>query len=231
MRSSAIVTLLLCSFAAAPLAAEVRLITRADGRKVIYNVPSSAVKKGKWKGSELTWLAKQHDRATSYDPLIARYSRLSGVDPLLVKAVIQVESNFNAACVSNKGARGLMQLMPATARRFGVKQMHDPEENIRGGIAYLAVLQRLFPDDLHRVLAAYNAGEGAVKRYGGIPPYEETQTYVRRALTVLHGRPYGSISVAPALSFAGRKGAVTTPSRALLASTLAFGRAPKLTLR
>ena len=118
-----------------------------------------------------------------------------------MRAVIQVESDFNPNCVSHKGARGLMQLMPATARRFGVTKLHDPEQNIHGGVRYLAYLLDLFNEDLPRVLAGYNAGENAVLKYGGIPPYEETGTYVKRAMTVYHGRPYGG-----SISFAGRRG-------------------------
>ena len=123
--------------------------------------------------------------------LHARHSAQFGVDPILVRAVIQVESDFNPRCISRRGARGLMQLMPETARRYGVRSIFDPEENIRGGIHYLADLLGLFPRDLPRVLAAYNAGENAVARYSGIPPFEETTTYIKRALTVYYGRPWG----------------------------------------
>ena len=83
-----------------------------------------------------------------------------------------------------------MQLIPETAQRYGVKNVFDPEENIRGGVHYLSDLLDMFGHDLERALAAYNAGEGAVTRYGGIPPYQETSTYVNRALTVYYGRPY-----------------------------------------
>lgn len=175
--------------------ADVRLATRKDGSKVIYNVGEAA------KSNDLDWLAQQHDRRSEYDPLIELYAEKHRIDPTLVRAVIQVESNFNARCVSSKGARGLMQLMPGTAERFGVTEVHDPEQNIRGGVQYLAYLLRLFNDDLSRALAAYNAGENAVLRHGGIPPYPETEAYVKRALTVYYGRPYGA-----AVSFAGRRG-------------------------
>ncbi len=168
--------------------AEVRLVIRADGTKVIYNVPQ---KRTATRGSDLAWLAKQRDRISEYDEIINRHCDRYGVDPVLAKAVIQVESNFNPRVVSHKGASGLMQLMPATARRFGVSSIFDPEENIRGGVEYLSVLQRLFPNNLSHVLAAYNAGEGAVSRYRGIPPYAETQSYVVKALSVYYGRPYG----------------------------------------
>lgn len=176
------------SLLAAPGLSEVRLVIRADGSKVIYNVPQ---KRPASRGSDLVWLAKQRDRVSEYDEIINRHCERFGVDPILAKAVIQVESNFNPEVVSHKGARGLMQLMPGTARRFKVSSVHDPEENIRGGVEYLSVLQRLFHNNLSLVLAAYNSGEGAVSRYRGIPPYQETQTYVGRALSVYYGRPHG----------------------------------------
>jgi soluble lytic murein transglycosylase-like protein len=174
--------------------ADVRILVKRNGEKVIYNAGPS-------RGGDLNWLAKRHDRASKYDPIIEHYSARYGVDPTLVRAVIQVESDFNPNCVSNKGARGLMQLMPATARRFGVSKVHDPEQNIHGGVRFLAYLLDLFNEDLPRVLAGYNAGENAVLKYGGIPPYEETSTYVKRAMTVYYGRPYGG-----SISFAGRRG-------------------------
>jgi len=177
--------------------ADVRLGTKSNGRKVIYNVGSMPKGKG---GSALNWLAKQHDRRSKYDQYIEHYANRYGLDATFVRAVIQVESNFNPRCVSNKGARGLMQLMPATAKRFGVKDAFDPEQNIHGGVKFLAYLMRLFNGDLQRVLAGYNAGENAVLKYGGIPPYEETSTYVVRAMTVYHGRPYGG-----GISFAGAR--------------------------
>jgi soluble lytic murein transglycosylase-like protein len=182
--------------AAGAAEASVRLTVKRDGTKVITN--DSPVR-----GRTLDWLAKKHDRRSKYDPIIERHAERYGVDPTLIRAVIQVESDFNPACVSHKGARGLMQLMPATARRFGVKRIHDPDENIRGGVQYLAYLITLFRDDLPRALAAYNAGENAVLKYGGIPPYAETQTYVKRAMTVYYGRPYGGGAVV----FAARRGA------------------------
>jgi soluble lytic murein transglycosylase-like protein len=175
--------------------AQVRLTVKRDGTKVITNFGETA------RGSNLDWLAKQHDRRTKYDPLIERYAAKYRIDPTLVRAVIQVESDFNIMCVSRKGARGLMQLMPGTAKRFGVAEVHDAEQNIHGGVKYLAYLTRLFPDDLPRALAAYNAGENAVLKHGGIPPYSETQNYVKRAMTVYYGRPYGGGSV----SYAGRR--------------------------
>lgn len=105
------------------------------------------------------------------------------VEPALVQAVIQVESNFNPRAVSPKGAQGLMQLMPATAQRLGVANAFDPQQNIEGGVRYLADLIALFKNDLRLVLAAYNAGEQAVMQYGNrIPPFRETQDYVPKVL-------------------------------------------------
>lgn len=167
--------------------ADVHLAVRPDGKKVIYNVWSPSVRT-----SNFSWLAKQRNRRSQYDKLIQHYADTYNVDPVLVHAVILVESDFNARCVSNKGARGLMQLIPETAKRYGVKNVFDPEDNIQGGVHYLSDLLDMFGHDLERALAAYNAGEGAVTRYGGIPPYQETSTYVNRALTVYYGRPYGS---------------------------------------
>lgn len=180
---------------AATAAADVKLVVRSDGSKVIVNdgVRSSgdAIPE-----STLRWLARQRNRRSEYDPIIERHAARYGVDPVLVRAVILVESNFDPATVSHKGARGLMQLMPGTAKRFAVREMHDPEENIRGGVAYLAFLLDLHPNDLTRVLASYNAGENAVARYRGIPPYRETRQYVQKALTVYYGRPWGASSIA-----------------------------------
>lgn len=176
---------------AMPLAAEVRLTRSSDGSTVIYNIPGNSGSASR-RGPDFQWLARQRDRTSSWDEVILRYSREFGVDPVLVKAVITVESDFNPGVVSHKGARGLMQLMPGTAKRFGVELIDDPEQNIRGGIAYLAQLHKLFGQDLTRVFAAYNAGENAVIRFGGIPPYAETQLYVAKAMTVYHGRPMGS---------------------------------------
>jgi soluble lytic murein transglycosylase-like protein len=185
MRKFAAVAGLLLAFGVT-VRADVRLVVRPDGKKVIYNVWSPGMR-----SSNYTWLAKQRNRRSAYDKLIDRYADQYNIDPVLVRAVIQVESDFNPRCVSNKGARGLMQLIPETAQRYGVKDVFNPEENIRGGVHYLSDLMGMFNSDIQRALAAYNAGEGAVTRYGGIPPYGETTTYVQRALTVYYGRPYG----------------------------------------
>jgi hypothetical protein len=117
-----------------------------------------------------------------YGPLIYEAARKHQVNPRLVAALIRQESAGNVRAVSHKGARGLMQLMPATAKRFGVRkeQLFDPQHNLEAGVKYLSWLVDQFPNDLAKILAAYNAGENAVIRYGGVPPYRETRDYVRR---------------------------------------------------
>jgi hypothetical protein len=118
------------------------------------------------------------------DKLVQQASNRFQVDPDLVKAVIRVESGFDAKAVSNKGAMGLMQLVPATAQRFGVANPFDPKQNIEGGVNYLKYLLNLFGGDISLSLAAYNAGEHTVQRSGGIPAIPETQSYVRRVTSI-----------------------------------------------
>jgi soluble lytic murein transglycosylase-like protein len=117
-----------------------------------------------------------------YDSLIREYCDRYDVEVPLVKAVIRAESSFNRMAVSRKGARGLMQLMPRTARSHGVFRLHDPRENIRGGVKHLRALLRRYRRNLSLAVAAYNAGVQPVDRYRGIPPYHETRTYVSRVL-------------------------------------------------
>jgi soluble lytic murein transglycosylase-like protein len=118
--------------------------------------------------------------ATVYDPFIDRVAREHGLSPQLIKAVALVESSFNTHAVSPKGAQGLMQLMPATARQYGVEDAFDPLQNLRAGTIHLRKLLDEFDGDLTLALAAYNAGSGAVRRHGGVPSYRETQEYVRK---------------------------------------------------
>jgi soluble lytic murein transglycosylase-like protein len=124
-------------------------------------------------------------RAQRYDPVIEDAARAAEIDASLLRALIVVESGFDERAVSHRGARGLMQLMPVTARRYGVKDAFDPVQNIRAGARYLRDLLDRFDNDLEIVLAAYNAGEDAVERYGrAIPPFAETRAYVPRVLGV-----------------------------------------------
>ena len=123
-----------------------------------------------------------------FGTLIYEMAGRYAINPYLVAAVVQVESSFNPRAVSRKGAHGLMQLLPATARRFGVqrrKDLFDPAKNLEAGIRYLKWLSERFSGDAARVLAAYNAGEGAVDRFGGVPPYPETRNYVTRIFGIL----------------------------------------------
>lgn len=117
-----------------------------------------------------------------FDPVIFQLAKSHRLEPALVKAVVHVESAFRPRVRSPAGAQGLMQLMPATAKRFGVRNPFHPPENILGGVRYLRWLYNHFNGNVAHVLAGYNAGENAVKRYGGVPPYNETQQYVRRVL-------------------------------------------------
>jgi soluble lytic murein transglycosylase-like protein len=124
---------------------------------------------------------------SGYEPLIRQHASLQGVRADLVRAVIQVESAFNPWAVSPKGAMGLMQLMPSTAARFGVRDPFNPSENIRAGVGYLRQLLDRYDNNEQLALAAYNAGPGAVDKYGSkVPPYKETQNYVKR-ITAIKG--------------------------------------------
>jgi soluble lytic murein transglycosylase-like protein len=127
------------------------------------------------------WLA----RASSFDRLIEDAAHAHAVQSALVRALIVVESGFNPRALSKRGAIGLMQLRPETARRYGVRDIYDPAQNIRAGVRYLSDLMTLYDSDTELALAAYNAGEAAVAHYGGhIPPYRETQQYVPNVLRV-----------------------------------------------
>ena len=129
-----------------------------------------------------------------YNKMIAAAAKQHHIDPALIRAVIHVESNFAPRAKSRVGARGLMQLMPATARELGVKRsgrLNDPRVNIQAGAAYLSALAEIFGEtNADLIIAAYNAGPGAVRKWGGIPPYPETQEYVRK-VAALWGQPAG----------------------------------------
>ena len=141
------------------------------------------------------WLA----RSVQYDAAISRAAGEAKVQPELVRAVIVVESGFNPRAISRRGAVGLMQLLPATARRYGAFNAFDPEQNILAGAHYLAALiARYGSEKLELVLAAYNAGEDAVEKYGRrIPPYKETQAYVPNVLRMYHALRAQSVETSP----------------------------------
>jgi hypothetical protein len=145
---------------------------------------------------------------------VERIARQNQVSPQFIHSVIQVESNYDPYAVSPKGALGLMQLIPSTARRFGVSDVFDPADNIQGGARYLKYLLDLYKGDKGLALAAYNAGEGAVSRYGGVPPFPETWNYVtqvRRRLekTAASGETSGPV---PAVQQSEEKPAEASPA-------------------
>jgi hypothetical protein len=121
---------------------------------------------------------------TPYGEIISSMSEAHGVNPMLVRALIQVESNYKPKARSNKGAMGLMQLMPSTAREYKVRNPYDPKANIAAGVRHLKTLIDRWGGSLEMALASYNAGEGAVKKFNGVPPYRETRNYVSRILSI-----------------------------------------------
>ncbi len=214
--------LLLVAGVAAPARAEIALLAngqllkldshRAEGAEVVLvlrgggemGVPSSAVT-GFVPDEVLDEVA-----AGSGDDLRAlatAVARRHGLDPALVLAVVSVESGFQPKAVSRKGAQGLMQLMPGTASSLGVADALDAEQNLDGGTRHLGALLSQYGGDLTRALAAYNAGQAAVARYKGVPPYAETRGYVRKVLARYHPRPAGAARTADAANKAGAAGA------------------------
>ena len=172
---------------------EAQIYTRRNAKGVVEatNVPAET-------GYRLTYPGKGtviHSRAYrlrrsyngEYDHHIAAATSAYGVDLELVRAVIQVESDFDHLARSSKGAQGLMQLMPGTAARFGVRDPYDPRQNIFGGVQYLRLLLDMFGGDVVLASAAYNAGENAVIRHNGVPPYKETRGYVAKVQSLLGG--------------------------------------------
>ena len=156
----------------------------ADGNLVLSSTPrAGAIKTFAVENSAPTIRATRRPvsrRAAEFEPLIREYSALNGVNADLVRAVIQAESAFNPRARSPKGAMGLMQLMPATAAEHRVTDAYDPEQNIRAGVRYLKSLLVRYDNKVELALAAYNAGPGAVQKYGAVPPYRETREYIAR---------------------------------------------------
>jgi len=156
----------------------------SDSRyQLLIATPSQAAAGTAVKEHSIDWLA----RSAQYDGVIKGAAKAATIQAALVRAVIVVESGFNPRAVSKKGAIGLMQLQPATAKRYGVKNIYDPGENVRAGAHYLSDLLVRFDSNLELALAAYNAGEEAVERYGRhVPPYRETLAYVPSVMKVYH---------------------------------------------
>ncbi len=178
-----------------------------NGKRVIYN-DGIGESSREALGRSDAWLAARIATPSLYDGLIANAARENSLDPKLVKSVVLIESAFNPAAVSRKGARGLMQLMPETAVRYGVRDVFDPTENLAGGSRYLAYLMGLYGGDLPRALAAYNAGEAAVARYGGVPPFDETRIYVSKGLAAYYGKSSlgGGFGLPAGKTWGGAKG-------------------------
>jgi soluble lytic murein transglycosylase-like protein len=172
-------------FVAAPVAAHAQIYSWRDGagNLVLSDHPKDASTKTFAVGGTGSFRATRPSMARrneSYDSIIAQHASLHGVRPDLIHAVIQAESAFNPVARSIKGAMGLMQLMPATALAYGVSNAYDPAQNIRGGVAYLKSLLVRYSQNEELALAAYNAGPGAVEKYGAVPPYRETRNYVSK---------------------------------------------------
>ncbi|MBI5047600.1 MAG: lytic transglycosylase domain-containing protein [Deltaproteobacteria bacterium] len=161
------------------------IYTYTDEKGVMHfsNVPTSPKYRLKWREIHF-----DYKRLSSgmYDGLITEVCMKHDLDPLLVKAVIKAESDFDPTAVSAKGAKGLMQLMPTTAGDMGINDIYDPENNIEGGVKYLKRLMGIFKSDLRLVVAAYNAGENTVIKYKNIPPFKETREYVEKVFKHLN---------------------------------------------
>ena len=176
-------------------------ITDEHGRKIFINSGETRAK-----GGLATRVIQPAKAANASLPspeisdLVEQTASRHQIDPQLVHAIIKVESEYDPKAVSSKGAMGLMQLIPGTAQRFGVENPFNPKENIEGGVSYLKHLLGLFGGDLSLSLAAYNAGEGAVQRFGGIPSFAETQDYVRKVTDI-----YQSASAQSGTNAAGNK--------------------------
>ncbi|CAG1066228.1 membrane-bound lytic murein transglycosylase E [uncultured bacterium] len=190
MKKTITIAFLITAFFAGASGARADFFQYTDDAGVVHitNVPTS--KKYKWMMEErrLSVLSPMNPAykkisKQKFDEMISNAAARYGIDPHLVRAIVKAESDYDEKAVSKKGATGLMQLMPATATRMGVKNIHDPEDNVEGGIKYLSKLLKMFDWQVPLAVAAYNAGENAVVKYGNrIPPYNETQTYVKRVL-------------------------------------------------
>lgn len=167
------------------------IYTYTDEKGVIHfsNAPTSPKYRLKMREIRFDYRRLSSGR---YDKLINEICIQYSIDPLLVKAIIKAESDFDPLAVSEDGAKGLMQLMPKTAFDMGVSNIYDPANNIDGGVKYLKRLMGIFKSDLKLVVAAYNAGENAVIKYNNIPPFKETVEYVNRVLNYL--RQYKQVS-------------------------------------
>lgn len=193
-RAGGLAVFVLCALSVCPAGAQVKVKIGVDGQKVIFN--ESSTQRARRLSDRLMPVPD-----VALEPIIDRHSAAQNLDPRLVRALIQAESGYNPRALSNKGAIGLMQLMPATATSLRVSDPWNIEENLRGGTTYLRKLLDRFAGSLELAVAAYNAGPRAVERHGGVPPYRETRAYVRRVIGLYRGA-----SVAP-------QARITTSSR------------------
>jgi soluble lytic murein transglycosylase-like protein len=225
--AAGVVAVLLAAGAAAAgeRVAGVMTFVDRDGAKRIVSVPTAARTVAVPTGSA--------DRRGELWPHVQEVARAQGLDPNLVDLMIRMESGYNPRAVSPKGARGIMQLLPSTANAYGVNDIFDPKENLRGGIRYFRDLLGRFGADLRLALAAYNAGPDAVEKHHGIPPYTETRNYVNSILSAYNGGGlqlgggFGKLPAKPArpvevvtqgnetLISNARRAGETTPSRRL----------------
>ena len=223
--------LTLAALAVVPEArADIYTRTNQSGLTEATNLPSGNDFKltyRSWKGVVIhsPGFALRPSANRDFDDHIQAAATQHGISEELIRAIIQVESQFDRLAVSTAGARGLMQLMPATARSMGVVDSFDARQNIFGGARYLKQLLGRYGGDVSLTAAAYNAGEGAVARYNGIPPFKETQGYVRKVNAILGGAAASVAAEIPALFIAAGEGSRTAPPPARAAAPLGRAKA------
>ena len=208
LKASACVLLWGLAFSLPLWADEIVTITDQNGRRVFINAGETHAK-ASWK-SNTPSAAKSGATTPTFEisNLVEQTANRLQVDPQLVDAIIKVESQYDPMALSNKGAMWLMQLIPETAQRFGVANPFDPKDNIQGGVSYLRHLLDLFEGDLPKSLAAYNAGEAAVERSGGIPSYAETKDYVRKVTRIYQSSSPTGAHAAPIVRYVDERGVV-----------------------
>jgi soluble lytic murein transglycosylase-like protein len=187
---TACIVLGILALSAVPASAQIALVTDSSGRRLFINANPPMVKPVAAKGRAIYLPAGSttmgrlrpalHVDQDGVDRIVKEAAEKHRVDPALIRAVIQAESGWNNSAVSRRGAAGLMQLHPATAQRLGVQDVFNPQQNVDAGARYLGTLLERYNGNLDLALAAYNAGEGAVDRHGGIPPFRETRNYVQK---------------------------------------------------
>lgn len=210
-------------FAQTPIGAEIFVHRDEQGITHFSDVPGDP----RWVPLQVPTSIRKHPlngrhQEYPFARLIGAQALQHGIDAALIRAVIKVESNFDPLARSQKGAVGLMQLLPQTARRYGVFDLYEPNENIRAGVRHLKLLMAKFRNDVRLSLAAYNAGAGAVTKHGGVPPFPETIEYIGRVLR--HYQRYRTVNAPEPAPKPSQSGAGETPSRdAIHRSNSAYG--------